>query len=221
MTELRSFRTRIVRAAFRRRSSVWAGFLVRQACSRASRALPVQRVGEGPHVLAFHHPMPGFEPLHVLLVPKLSVPSVMHFTDVRRQQVAAEVELLVGKVLDRLGLPHSGYLVLVNGGRRQDVRQVHFHLLTDGYELTAAPSGLPSGTWMDHPNPACEIHQVRTGPHPLLAGLTRRSGNAQRPATRTAGLLDHLGRSHDDSRQCRPPHRWGTHSMISRRSLGR
>ena len=50
---------------------------------------------------------------------------------------------------------------------------MHFHLVTDGYELTAAPTGLPSGVWTDIPDPAHDVHQVRTGDGPVLAGLTR------------------------------------------------
>ena len=116
--------------------------------------------------------MPGFEPVHLLLVPKLSVPSLRHLTDVQREEIAAEVELLAPDALDNLGLSASGFLVLVNGGPRQDVRQVHFHLLTEGYELARAPSGLQSGAWTDVVDPSCEVHRVRAGHQPLLAGLT-------------------------------------------------
>jgi len=95
----------------------------------------------------------------------------MHLTEVQREQISAEVELLARKALDRLGCSESGFLVVVNGGRRQDVRQVHFHLVTDGYELTPVPSGLQPEAWTDHSDPSCEVHQIRTGQHPLHAGL--------------------------------------------------
>ena len=170
-TGRRTVRSLISGAAFRHRGSAAAGFLVRQAFAHASRALPLRRVAESQRVVAFHHPVPGFEPLHLLLVPKLSVRSVMHFTDVQREQVSDEVERLATEALDRLGLPEVGFLVLVNGGIRQDVRQVHFHLLTDGYDLARAPSGLPAEAWTVSPDPSCELHQVRRGTRPLASGL--------------------------------------------------
>ena len=160
------------RRLFRHRGSAWAGVVVRQAFAHASRALPVRRVAESQHVLAFIHPVPGFEPVHILFVPKLSAPSLMHLTDVQRAQISDEVELLAYEALDTIGFRGSGFLVLVNGGPRQDVRQVHFHLLTEGYELAAAPTELQPGVWTDLPDPSCEVHQVRAGRRPLLAGLT-------------------------------------------------
>jgi len=166
------------RAAFRHRRSALAGFVIRQAFGRASRELPVRRVAEGRHVLAFHHPVPGFEPVHVLLVPKLSLPSLRHLSPGQRAEIAAEVELLAPEALDNLGLSASGFVVLVNGGPRQDVRQVHFHLVTEGYELARAPGGLQSGTWTDVADPSCVVHSVRAGHQPLLAGLTHAAETA-------------------------------------------
>jgi diadenosine tetraphosphate (Ap4A) HIT family hydrolase len=166
-------RALIARTAFRLRGSALAGFVIRQAFAHSSGLLPVRRVAETRAMLAFRHPVPGFDPVHLLLVPKLSARSVMHLTAVQREQISTEVEVLTQKSLDRLGLAQSGFVVFVNGGARQDVRQVHFHLVTDGYELRAAPTGLPSGVWTEVPDPAHDVHQVCAGDRPLLAGLNR------------------------------------------------
>ncbi len=163
------------RAAFRYRGSAFAGFVIRSAFARASRVLPIRRVAETRHVLAFHHPVPGFEPVHLLLVPKFAVRSVLQLSRVQREQVATDVEQLAPECLVKLGVAESGFLVLANGGARQDVRQVHFHLVTCGFELAGAPSELPDGVWTDIPDPAGELHQVRAGSRPLLAGLTHAS----------------------------------------------
>jgi diadenosine tetraphosphate (Ap4A) HIT family hydrolase len=171
----------IARVAFHFRGSAAAGFAIRQAFAHAGRVLPVHRIAETPHVLAFRHPVPGFRPVHLLLVPKLSLATVMRLPDDRRGQIATEVEQLAWECVGRLGLADSGFLVFVNGGARQDVRQVHFHLVTAGYELTAAPDGLPAGVWTDIPDPAHDVHQVRTGDRPVLAGLEHvaQTGHAQ------------------------------------------
>jgi diadenosine tetraphosphate (Ap4A) HIT family hydrolase len=166
-------RTSIARAAFRLRGSALAGVAIRQAFAHASGLLPVRHVAENPQMLAFHHPVPGFAPVHLLLVPKQSAPSVMHLSAVQREQISAAVELIAREALERLGLGQSGFLVFVNGGRRQDARQLHFHLVTDGYELAVAPDRLPAGVWIDVPDPAHDVHQVRAGGEPVLAGLTR------------------------------------------------
>jgi diadenosine tetraphosphate (Ap4A) HIT family hydrolase len=189
MDEQRSVRTLICRSAFRHRGSAGAGFLIRQSLGHASRALPIRRVAEAPHVVAFHHPVPGFEPLHLLLVPKLSVPSVMHFTDGQRARMSEEIELLVPEALDRLGLSAAGFLLLANGGSRQDVGQVHFHLLTLGYELAPATATVEHGAWIDCSDPVNDLHQVRVGDQSLLAGLIRAAEN------RDALQLDRRGYS--------------------------
>jgi diadenosine tetraphosphate (Ap4A) HIT family hydrolase len=169
--DVTDLRTVILRAAFRFRGSAPAGFVIRQGFARASGLLPVRRVAETRQVLAFHHPVPGFDPVHLLLVPKLSAPSVMDLSDVQRRQISTEVERLARESLERLGLAESGFVVFVNGGTRQDVRQLHFHLVTHGYPLAAVPAGLASGAWTDIPDPAHEVHQVRTGDRLLLAGM--------------------------------------------------
>jgi histidine triad (HIT) family protein len=128
-------------------------------------------VAESDHLLAFHHPVPGFQPVHVLLVPKFSAPSLVQLTRARREQLAGEVELLAPQVVDEAGTSDAGFLVLVNGGSRQDVAQVHFHVLIEGYELARAPSTVPVGTWTDVAQAPAAVHRVRFGEHALLAGL--------------------------------------------------
>lgn len=124
-------------------------------------------------MLAFRHPVPGFAPVHVLLVPKLSVPTLMHLTDEQREMVATEVAGLAPRIIGAFGRSGAGFLVVVNGGTRQDVRQVHFHLVVDGYALATAPAGAERETWRAVPDRSCEIHEARAGSRPLFNGLVR------------------------------------------------
>jgi len=126
-------------------------------------------------VLAFGHPVPAFEPVHVLLVPKLSAPTLMDLTDTQRSEIAVEIGRLAPRIVTSLGRSGAGFLVVVNGGPRQDVRQVHFHLLVDGYDLARAPADA-SGTWTEIADAANAIHEVRIGDHPLLNGLGHAEG---------------------------------------------
>jgi hypothetical protein len=95
----------------------------------------------------------------------------MHLGDCRREQVAAEVEALAPESLARLGFSDSGFVVVVNGGSRQDVRQLHFHVITAGYPLRAAPTTLTPEQWTDVADPFWDAHQIRPGSRPVLAGL--------------------------------------------------
>jgi len=102
--------------------------IARFGFARLPGALPVQRLAETERVIAFYHPRPSY-PVHVLLVPKRAVKSLMHL---RADELAitADVVTLAQRLVRELGL-QGGYRLIVNGGRFQDVGQLHFHLIGD------------------------------------------------------------------------------------------
>lgn len=101
------------------------------------RLLPLKRIARRDGIVAFHHPRPVADP-HVLIVPTRPVASLT--SDRLADEEMAEliwrmVEL--GRELT-LELPESAaWQIVINGGKRQDVGQLHGHL------MHAESSGLP------------------------------------------------------------------------------
>jgi diadenosine tetraphosphate (Ap4A) HIT family hydrolase len=69
--------------------------------------------------------VPGFEPVHLLLVPKLSLPSLRYITDLQREEIAAEVELLAPEARNALQLERRGYSIVWDARTRDAEGVVH------------------------------------------------------------------------------------------------
>jgi len=93
-----------------------------------SIALPVQRLRETERLLAFYHPRPSY-PVHILLVPKKAIASLGELTAQDRDLLPELIECVQSLVAE-LGLEEAGYRLIVNGGKYQDVPQLHFHLVS-------------------------------------------------------------------------------------------
>ncbi len=91
-----------------------------------SFVIPVNRLRETDLLIAFHHPKPSY-PLHILIVPKRKISSMMHLQ-------AADADFLVDlmqtvqSLVKDLHLNDTGYSLITNGGDYQDVPQLHYHL---------------------------------------------------------------------------------------------
>jgi histidine triad (HIT) family protein len=90
--------------------------------------LPVERLYESSDVIAFYHPRPTYE-VHVLLVPKTSI---KRMTDITEADSGLVIEIFqaVKYVVETLDIEETGYRLITNGGRFQDVQQLHFHLVS-------------------------------------------------------------------------------------------
>lgn len=93
-----------------------------------SSFIPVDRLYETDHVVAFHHPRSSY-PIHVLIVPKRAIESLLAVDD-SDAPFLLDVISAAQHVVKLLKLEESGYRLIVNGGRYQDVKQVHFHLVS-------------------------------------------------------------------------------------------
>jgi len=104
------------------------------AFGRLSKLLPVKRVKETDKVVAFWHPKPFWEK-HILIVPKRAIKKLTTLRDEDLKYVD-EVFQVAERIVQDLGWEEGGYTLLVNGGDRQEVNQLHFHLAsgrrTDG-----------------------------------------------------------------------------------------
>ena len=91
--------------------------------------MPVNKLYETKLVLAFYHPKPAHN-IHILIVPKRAISS---FADLSETDlpVVNDVILTAQHLVKELQLAEKGYRLLVNGGAYQDVKQIHFHLVSD------------------------------------------------------------------------------------------
>ena len=91
--------------------------------------MPVNKLYETKLVLAFYHPQPAYI-THILIVPKRAIKS---FTDLSEADlpVVNDVIVTAQHLVQELQLAEKGYRLLVNGGAYQDVKQIHFHLVSD------------------------------------------------------------------------------------------
>jgi histidine triad (HIT) family protein len=104
------------------------GRLANLVFSRMSFLLPVERLHETETLLAFHHPRPAY-PVHILIVPKKAIAGLTALTPGDTPFLLDLVDT-VGRLVADLQLELSGYRLIANGGRYQDIPQLHFHLVS-------------------------------------------------------------------------------------------
>lgn len=84
--------------------------------------VPVKKVMQNKRVMAFKHPAPSYSG-HVLIIPRKVAQTVFHLTSDDFAEVMAAAETI------RQG-GSQDFVLVINGGARQDVMQAHFHLFT-------------------------------------------------------------------------------------------
>ena len=108
--------------------------LIAWSLAHMSFTLPIKKLRETPTLLAFHHPSPAY-PVHILLVPKKAVTSLAA-PEASDPAFLQDLLRCVQELVQELGLEESGYRLIVNGGKFQEMPQLHFHLV-GGEENTA------------------------------------------------------------------------------------
>jgi histidine triad (HIT) family protein len=90
--------------------------------------IPLHRLRETAHLVAFYHPQPAYR-LHILLVPRREVANFGEL-DVGDDAFMQDLVLTVQELVRDLDLESTGYRLIVNGGPYQEVKQLHFHLVS-------------------------------------------------------------------------------------------
>lgn len=153
----------VSRLLFRASRSALAGPIVRFGFTYLSPLIPVRRLVTTRELTPFHHPRPSWD-THVLLVPRVGISNIL---DVRPARVGVIAGILrqarrIGReVYDGTG-PMS---LMVNGGRYQDVGQLHFHLIRGAgvaplVSIPDAPRSAEAVAGMPHPDPQREFHHL-------------------------------------------------------------
>lgn len=102
------------------------------AFGKISSLLPVKRIKETDKALAFWHPKPFWDK-HILIVPKAPIKNLLDISKDKEEYLIGMYSLLAD-VINELGWENDEYSTLINGGKRQEVWQLHMHLFK-GNEL--------------------------------------------------------------------------------------
>jgi len=90
-------------------------------------------------VLAFHHTRPAYDDAHIVVIPKLHVPSLLseELTDALLLEMLAVVRTLASRVVREKGACR----VVTNLGQYQDSQHLHWHVVSG--ERIAEPVEVP------------------------------------------------------------------------------
>jgi histidine triad (HIT) family protein len=118
-----SFLDRLIRSALCRKLIAW-GFV------HMNSVLPVHRLRETRTLSAFHHPKPGY-PTRILIVPKKKIAGLLEMRPAD-DGLLVEAFSVARELVRELHLEEQGYRLIVNGGKHQEIPQLHFHLISGG-----------------------------------------------------------------------------------------
>lgn len=135
---------------------------------RVERFLPLNRITRTNNLVVFHHPRPIAVP-HVLIVPTHPVASLLTpaINDVQRAQLVWQM-IELGRETTMLLPPSDRWQLVINGGKRQEIGQVHAHLIH-------AETDRDEGIALANP-------QVEPDPWRELFAIVRKADQAPEPA---------------------------------------
>jgi len=93
------------------------------------RFLPLDSVCENAHWSAFHHPQPEY-PLHILILPKRGISSLVNAPS-DEPQMYADLIQLVQVLINDFSLADQAYRLITNGGQHQSIPIWHWHLVCE------------------------------------------------------------------------------------------
>lgn len=101
--------------------------IVGLAFGKFDRLLPINRLIDNEYVVAFWHPKPAYKK-HILIVPKKSIKNLSALRENEiiyiNEVFKAAKELVKSHYLD------ENYSIIMNGGSKQKIPQLHFHLVS-------------------------------------------------------------------------------------------
>lgn len=135
-----------------------------------SWAIPVKKIYSSKEIIAFHHPQPSYEN-HIIISPKRAVKNLQQMALDRFSKYFVKVWEAVKDICTACPKYTDSFVIVANGGKRQEIQQVHFHMFTNHEivnEYTA--QGQAENIFysdrdvcvLEHPNPNWEFHFVIT-----------------------------------------------------------
>ncbi|UOF90515.1 histidine triad nucleotide-binding protein [Fodinisporobacter ferrooxydans] len=98
-------------------------------CKIIANEIPSKKVYEDDLVVAFHDIQP-VAPVHVLVIPKKHIPSVLDLREEDTPYLAA-IHSAIQTIANQLGLSEEGFRVITNTGKhgQQTVFHLHYHVI--------------------------------------------------------------------------------------------
>ncbi len=93
-----------------------------------NKLLPIKRITETDKVISFWHAKAHYKK-HILIVPKKPIKKLTSI-EKKDMKYINDVFLVAKELVKKLDLEKEGYTLLVNGGKTQKVKQLHFHLIS-------------------------------------------------------------------------------------------
>ncbi len=158
----------IKRLLFRLAKGKSMGQAVGFAFHYLSWAIPVKKIYNSGEIIAFYHPKPSYQN-HVIISPKKAIGNLQQMS----QDSLSGYFVKIWEAANEICAAHpeydGGFVLIANGGKRQEVQQVHFHLFTDRKIVNEYPAGEQAGdafytdgevSVLKHPEPNWELHFV-------------------------------------------------------------
>ncbi len=144
------------------------GKIVGRAFQHCSWAIPVKKVYSSKEILAFYHPHPSYEN-HMIISPKRAVKNLQQMSLDSYSKYFVKIWEAAKDICEMHSEYSDSFVIVANGGKRQEVQQVHFHMFTN-HEIVneySAWEKMESVFYSDkdicvleHPNPNWEVHFV-------------------------------------------------------------
>lgn len=144
------------------------GSIVGKVFQHCSWALPVKKVYSSKEIIAFCHPRPSYEN-HIIISPKRAVKNLQQMASDGFSKYFVKIWEAVKDICVMHPEYKDSFVLVANGGKRQEVQQVHFHMFTNHGIVNeySAQEQAESVFYSDrdicileHPDPDWEVHFV-------------------------------------------------------------
>lgn len=156
----------IKKMLFRIAKSPLMGKLVGNVFRFLPSFLPVKKVFVNKRVIAFHHPQPCYKN-HLILSPRKAIKNLLCLVaDSSYFEAIFQTAQHLSVTLPQYG---DAFTLVANGGKRQEVQQVHFHMFTDYAIVNTFTAQEPPENYLcpdedicvfPHPNPDWAFHFI-------------------------------------------------------------
>ena len=144
------------------------GKIVGIAFQYFSWAIPVWDIYNSKEIIAFYHPKPSYKN-HIIISPKRSVGNLQQMESDGFSKYFTKILEAANEICVTHPEYNDSFVIVANGGKRQEVQQVHFHMFTD-HEIVNEYSVQEQAEnvfysdsdicILEHPNPNWEVHFV-------------------------------------------------------------